>query len=167
MRKYGITFYKQANAEYEEQQNYILKQILEITCGYAAFFSEIGQLVSHLDCLVGFAVAAVTAPIPYCKPKIVDKVGTIKLVEARHPCLELLDNINFIPNSIDFDEVNYCEIFSISPPTKKQGLCWALDVICVKFTARYFLFEFWCGIQRTLCLLFTQWNLSIEICVQL
>ena len=93
-----------------------------------------------MDCLVGFAVAAVTAPIPYCKPKIVDKVGTIKLVEARHPCLELLDNINFIPNSIDFDEVNYCKIFSISPPTKKQGLCWALDVICVKFTARYFYF---------------------------
>ena len=152
MRKYGITFYKQANAEYEEQQNYILKQILEITCGYAAFFSEIGQLVSHLDCLVGFAVAAVTAPIPYCKPKIVDKVGTIKLVEARHPCLELLDNINFIPNSIDFDEVNYIVKYFLyhRPPTKKQGLCWALDVICVKFTACYFflflfLFEFWCS----------------------
>ena len=70
------------------------------------FFSEIGQLVSLLDCLVGFAVVAVTAPIPYSKPKIVDTVGTIKLVEARHPCLELLDNINFIPNSIDFDKVN-------------------------------------------------------------
>ena len=98
--------FQKANSKYEEQQNYILKQILEITCGYATFFSEIGQLVSHLDCLVGFAVAAVTAPIPYSKPKIVDTVGTIKLVEARHPCLELLDNINFIPNSIDFNKVN-------------------------------------------------------------
>ena len=88
-----------------------MKQILEITCGYATFFSEIGQLVSHLDCLVGFAVAAVTAPIPYSKPKIVDTVGTIKLVEARHPCLELLDNINFIPNSIDFDKVIYIPYF--------------------------------------------------------
>ena len=97
--------FQKANSKYEEQQNYILKQILEITCGYSSFFSEIGHLVSHLDCLVGFSVSAVTAPIPYSKPKIVDKVGTIKLVEARHPCLEVLDNINFIPNSIDFDEV--------------------------------------------------------------
>ena len=87
---------------------------MEITCGYATFFSEIGQLVSHLDCLVGFAVAAVTAPIPYSKPKIVDTVGTIKLVEARHPCLELLDNINFIPNSIDFDKVIYIPYFLVT-----------------------------------------------------
>ena len=97
-----------------------------------------------MDCLVGFAVAAVTAPIPYCKPKIVDKVGTIKLVEARHPCLELLDNINFIPNSIDFDEVNYRKVFSISPPKKKPGLCWAVDVICVKFTARLIVRQSYC-----------------------
>jgi hypothetical protein len=69
----------------------------------------------------------------------VDKVGTIKLVEARHPCLELLDNINFIPNSIDFDEVNYRKIISISP-----GLCWALDVICVKFTARLIVRRSYC-----------------------
>lgn len=73
-----------------------------------------------------------------------DKVGTIKLVEARHPCLELLDNINFIPNSIDFDEVNYRKVFSISPPKKKPGLCWALDVICVKFTARLIVRQSYC-----------------------
>ena len=66
-----------------------------------------------------------------------DKVGTIKLVEARHPCLELLDNINFIPNSIDFDEVNYCKIFSISPPTKKQGLCHLRKIYSSLF---YFIF---------------------------
>jgi DNA mismatch repair protein MSH2 len=96
------------NGDFEEQQRYVVSEISEIACGYAPHFATIGHLVAHLDCLVGFAVAAVLAPVPYCRPKICDRdQGTIKLVEARHPCLEMLDNMTFIPNNMTFDKVYY------------------------------------------------------------
>lgn len=72
------------NGEFEEQQKYVLSEISEITCGYAPIFAETGHLVSQLDCLVGFSVAAVIAPIPYSKPRISQEPG-IQLSEARHP----------------------------------------------------------------------------------
>lgn len=100
-------FLSKVNSDFDERQRYVMKEISEITCGYATIFSNVGELISHLDCLVGFAVTAVIAPVPYSKPKIVSREeGLIKLVDARHPCLELLDNIAFIPNSIEFSNVS-------------------------------------------------------------
>lgn len=100
------------NNAYEEQQKYVVSEICEIASGYSSFASQVGSLISGLDCLVAFAIAAVTAPVPYTKPTIVPRdQGAIKLEEARHPCLELLDNMTFIPNSIEFtQEKRFCII---------------------------------------------------------
>ena len=46
------------NSEFEEQQKDVLKQVAEITCGYASIFSSVGSILSRLDVLVGFSVAA-------------------------------------------------------------------------------------------------------------
>lgn len=103
--------YRALNEAYEEQQQYVVKEILEIAVGYVPFISELGHLCSKLDCLVSFAVASVSAPIPYTKPEIVDRsTGILQLDEARHPCLELMDSINFIPNGVDFeaDKKTFC-----------------------------------------------------------
>lgn len=57
-----------------------------------------------------FNVLVVLAPIPYVKPTIIDRCGgSLKLTEARHPCLELLDNMNYIPNDIEFTAVSSIE----------------------------------------------------------
>lgn len=93
-----------ANSDFEEQQKMILSEMSEITSGYAAIFNDMGHITSQLDCLVGFAVAAVTAPVPYSKPTISEDNDCISLNEARHPCLEIIDDTNFIPNSIDFKD---------------------------------------------------------------
>lgn len=97
--------YLKIASEFESQQQYVMKEIYNVTCNYAPYFSKIGRIMSHLDVLVGFSQAAVVAPIGYSKPTLVerdDETSILKLVEARHPCLELLDNMNFIPNSIEF-----------------------------------------------------------------
>lgn len=48
----------EVNREFEEQQKHVLKEISEITCGYASIFSSAGSILSNLDVLVGFSVAA-------------------------------------------------------------------------------------------------------------
>lgn len=50
------------------------------------------------------AVAANNAPIPYVKPEVFAKgSGSLNLVESRHPCLEVLEGINFIPNDVTLE----------------------------------------------------------------
>ena len=51
----------------------IVKEIMNVVSTYVVPFSELGGLVSRLDCLVSFAVAAELAPIPYVKPQVVDR----------------------------------------------------------------------------------------------
>ena len=53
--------------------------------------------------LISFAFVAVSAPKQYVKPKLVAAgEGDIILKQARHPCLEMMDdNTNsFIPNDV-------------------------------------------------------------------
>ncbi|KZO91325.1 hypothetical protein CALVIDRAFT_568355 [Calocera viscosa TUFC12733] len=46
-----------------------------------------------------FAHISVNAPIPYVKPTLSEKgTGNIVIQEARHPCLEVQDDVSFIPN---------------------------------------------------------------------
>ena len=45
------------------------------------------------------AHVAVNAPVPYVRPELSAMgTGDIDIRAARHPCVELQDNTNFIPN---------------------------------------------------------------------
>lgn len=65
----------------------------------------LNQVISHLDVLSSFAVCSVSAPIPYVRPNILEKgSGKVELVEVRHPCMELQDGVNYIPNDAVFEK---------------------------------------------------------------
>jgi len=53
------------------------------------------------------AHVAVNAPEPYTKPSMLDKgSGSLTLQDARHPCLEVQDEVSFIPNDIEMVKGN-------------------------------------------------------------
>lgn len=50
---------------------------------------------------------AVNAPEPYVKPSMFEKgSGSLVLQDARHPCLEVQDEVSFIPNDIEMEKGN-------------------------------------------------------------
>lgn len=94
-----------AKDDYEETQQSIVEEVIRVAVGYLASFTRLNNNIAELDCLLSFAVAAVSAPTQYVKPKMSDQSPrTLKLVGMRHPCLELQEDITFIANDVAFKE---------------------------------------------------------------
>ncbi|XP_076317176.1 DNA mismatch repair protein Msh2-like isoform X2 [Tachypleus tridentatus] len=91
--------------EYEKQQKTVVDMIMDIAAGYSEPLLQMSDVIAHLDVLVAFSVSAVSAPVPYVRPKLLPKgSGIISLKQARHPCMELQENVSFIPNDINFEQ---------------------------------------------------------------
>lgn len=65
----------------------------------------LSDVIAELDAVASFAVASVSAPVPYVRPRIVaDGSRRMELLQARHPCMETDADTAFIPNDISFIE---------------------------------------------------------------
>ncbi|KAM7306875.1 DNA mismatch repair protein Msh2 [Ixodes scapularis] len=77
--------YLDTRKAYEEAQQSIAKMIVDIAGGYAEPMHQLSDVISHLDVLVGLAVAAASASKPYVRPKILEKgSGILKMTGLRH-----------------------------------------------------------------------------------
>ena len=87
---------------YEDQQKSVVAEVMDVASGYADPLLHLGRCISRLDCIVAMAVAAVTAPIQYVRPKILTSTAPRELTfsQLRHPIVELQDNVNYIPNDV-------------------------------------------------------------------
>lgn len=97
--------FKLNREEYKVQQNSIVNEIVKIAIGYYAPLSSYNNDIAQIDCLVSFAVAAQSAPIPYVRPKMLPEnhgERQILLKGLRHPCVELQENTTFIANDASF-----------------------------------------------------------------
>lgn len=108
-----------AQERYDDQQQSIVDEVIRVALGYLNSFTRLNNTIAELDCLLAFAVAAVSAPKPYVKPKMsTESVRTLKLDGVRHPCLELQEDVTFIANDVEFKE-NETNMFIIT------GVYWA------------------------------------------
>lgn len=63
----------------------------------------LSDVIAQLDVVASFAVASVSAPVPYVRPRLLaDGPRRIELQQARHPCMETDADTAFIPNDIAF-----------------------------------------------------------------
>jgi DNA mismatch repair protein MSH2 len=73
--------------------------------GYSSTLQSLSHQVAQLDALVSLAQVAVSAPIPYVRPVMRERgAGVFRLKQARHPCLEMQDNVSYIANDVDFKQ---------------------------------------------------------------
>jgi len=98
---------------YEEQQKSVVDEVINIASGYLDALQVLNNLIAELDIFVSFAQVALSSQSEYVRPKLHGLgSGILKLKDSRHPCLELQDGINFIPNDVEFvkDEKMFCII---------------------------------------------------------
>ncbi|KAL5103177.1 DNA mismatch repair protein Msh2 [Taenia crassiceps] len=94
--------------EYAKTQMCIVKEILTVAAGYLEPLYALGNCTAQLDVVVSLAVAAVSAPRPYVRPRITAHQsdgggGGIHLRGFRHPCLEFQDGVSVIPNDVHLE----------------------------------------------------------------
>ncbi|KAK4320785.1 hypothetical protein Pmani_008361 [Petrolisthes manimaculis] len=97
--------HQSAKEEYLSQQKAIVDEIMTIAGGYIEVVQNLGEVLATLDCIYALGSAAVCAPVPYIRPHLLDKgSGRLELTNLRHPCLEVQDNVSYIPNNCMFGE---------------------------------------------------------------
>ncbi|GAA5879435.1 hypothetical protein JCM1840_007040 [Sporobolomyces johnsonii] len=90
--------------EYEKKQSSLVKEVIGIAASYCEVLEMLNNVIAHIDVISSLAAAALNAPIPYIKPTVFEKgAGSLKLEEARHPCLEVQEGVNFIANDVHLE----------------------------------------------------------------
>lgn len=77
--------------------------IFLFAAGYTGAVHSIGSVSARLDVLTAFALASANAPRAYVRPTMCpSEDGVMNLTQARHPCLELQEGVDFIANDVSF-----------------------------------------------------------------
>lgn len=112
-------------AEYDRHQLEVVLDAASVAATYCGVLERASEAVSHLDVLTALAHVAAYSPHGYTRPILTDsdETGGIELVAARHPCVELQDSVEFIPNDYNliFDESSF--LLVTGPNSKFFAYC--------------------------------------------
>ncbi|RMX71207.1 hypothetical protein D0869_15867 [Hortaea werneckii] len=86
---------------YNRTQSGLVNEVVSVAASYCPVIEKLAGVLAHLDVLVSFAHVSVHAPTSYVRPKVHPRgTGNTILTEARHPCMEMQDDISFITNDV-------------------------------------------------------------------
>ncbi|KIW27987.1 DNA mismatch repair protein msh-2 [Cladophialophora immunda] len=93
----------QLSGSYNRKQSSLVSEVVQVASSYTPVIEQLAAIIAHLDVVVSLAHTSVHAPTAYVRPKMHARgTGDTILKEARHPCMEAQDDINFITNDVEF-----------------------------------------------------------------
>jgi DNA mismatch repair protein MSH2 len=93
--------FDQLSETYNRTQSGLVSEVVNVASSYTPVFEKLAGVLAHLDVIVSFAHVSVHAPSAYVRPTIHERgTGNTVLKEARHPCMEMQDDISFITNDV-------------------------------------------------------------------
>lgn len=100
--------FDQLSHNYDRTQSSLVSEVVGVAASYCPVLERLAGVLGHLDVIVSLAHCAVHAPIAYVRPQIHGRgaeaqAGRTVLREARHPCLEMQDDVQFITNDVVLD----------------------------------------------------------------
>ncbi|OKL59264.1 DNA mismatch repair protein msh-2 [Talaromyces atroroseus] len=91
----------QLSSNYNRTQSGLVQEVVNVATSYCPVLEQLAGTLSHLDVIVSFAHVSVHAPTAYVRPSMHPRgTGNTILKEARHPCMEMQDDISFITNDV-------------------------------------------------------------------
>ncbi|KAJ5795706.1 uncharacterized protein N7518_004246 [Penicillium psychrosexuale] len=91
----------QLSSNYNRTQTGLVNEVVNVAASYCPVLEQVAGVLAHLDVIVSFAHASMHAPSGYVRPKMHPRgTGNTVLKEARHPCMEIQDDISFITNDV-------------------------------------------------------------------
>ena len=93
--------HQQLTENYNRTQSGLVSEVVGVAASYCPVFEKLAGVLAHLDVIISFAHVSVHAPSAYVRPKMHPRgEGNTILKEARHPCMEMQDDIQFITNDV-------------------------------------------------------------------
>lgn len=93
--------FDQLSDNYNRTQTGLVNEVVAVAASYCPIIEKLAGVLAHLDVIVSFAHVSVHAPIAYVRPKMHPRgIGDTILKEARHPCMEMQDDVSFITNDV-------------------------------------------------------------------
>ncbi|TVY41489.1 DNA mismatch repair protein [Lachnellula occidentalis] len=94
--------YDQLIGNYESTQRSLVNEVVTVASSYCPVIELLAGVLGHMDVIISFAHCSVHAPTSYVRPKMHPRgEGNTVLKEARHPCMEMQDDVQFITNDVD------------------------------------------------------------------
>jgi DNA mismatch repair protein MSH2 len=91
--------FDQLSENYNRTQSSLVNEVVSVAASYCPVIELLAGVLAHMDVIVSFAHASVHAPTSYIRPKMHPRgEGDTIVREARHPCMEMQDDIQFIAN---------------------------------------------------------------------
>ena len=88
---------------YDAAQADLVRSAVDTGATYVPLLEAAGRTAAKLDVVCALAQAALSSSRGYCRPKMLPKGADLEVRGARHPCVEVMEDVDFIANDYVFE----------------------------------------------------------------